>query len=600
MAVRTYVVTRFTALTIGLFIPLVKSACVPNIPEKLLWDPEVLKHPAVTSAFQAVEESLSSLFVNTTRDGLSFAIVHASSPEKAFAFNNGTLKNNETYLEPEQNSVTSDSIFRIASVSKNFATFSALLVENLSKSRDVDLELTLDTQVRHLLPLFSLPQKDWEDGGREITLRMCASHTSGLPREGYSTDFNMVAGTGRANVETIGEDWAGATPQKVLETVKNVGLMFAPGQAAGYSNAGLSILASAVVNYYNNLTSSNMTWSQLATKEIFTSLNMTHSFFGNIPEQLLPYTGVPGGPNFADLVVGEGYNPAAGMWSSANDLSKYLYQIWLKPSPSSLITISQRRRSLAPTIALPDGKQLTGPGWEIDLFNVPTSNTSIAVNKTYATYGKSGDGGGWHAWVDVVPNLGYGLVVLSQHSGLKGYSRIVPTAVKTTAQKILIPAFAKALSSRVKERFAGNYTNGRDSGLIQDEVIANGTNTATYARIEVEEQIMYLRELVINGTSALEGLDRLDWTSDYQSRLFSTEAGVALTPAEGASETAHFGEGAQVWRILIPGLEVCDWFDFDGYKDQNGWPLSKVVSVEKDRGVELHYPPYDVVLSRVG
>lgn len=49
-------------------------------------------------------------------------------------------------------------------------------------------------------------------------------------------------------------------------------------------------------------------------REILPSLNMTHSFFGPIPEALTPYTGVPGGSNWADLVVGLGYDPAAGMW----------------------------------------------------------------------------------------------------------------------------------------------------------------------------------------------------------------------------------------------------------------------------------------------
>ncbi|KAF2646511.1 beta-lactamase/transpeptidase-like protein [Massarina eburnea CBS 473.64] len=591
-------------IALSVLLPLVTPACIPDVPRDLLWDPVVLQHPAVTSAFQAVDLALGSLFVHTTRDGLSFAIVHASTPTPVFTFNNGTLKNNETFLPDDQNVITSDSILRINSVSKNIATFSALLVENLSKTKDLSLEMSLDTPVRHLLPQFNLPKADWEDGGKAITLKMLASHTSGLPREGYSTDFNMVLGLDKADAESIGADWASATPESVLESVRKYGLMFAPGQRAAYSNTGISILSSAIVNFYNRFSSSDLTWSQLAMHEILAPLNMTHSFFNSIPDQLLPYIGIPGGPNWADLLVGEGYNPAAGMWNpwkaSANDLVKYLYHIWLKPSPSFMITVPQRRQSLAPVITLPDGKQLVGPGWEIDTFNIPTSNLTISVNKTYLTYGKSGDGGGWHSWIDVVPNLGYGLVVLSQHSGVKNYSRISPTTVKETVQEILIPAFAEALASRMGARFAGYYDNGRDGGLFADEVKSNNTNTTTYAKLEVEENILYLRDLVINGTSALEGLDRLSWTADDQSRWFSTEAGVALTPSESASETATFGEGAQVWRMMIPGLDVCDWFDFDGYKDQNGWSLSKVVLLEKNGGVELLYPPFDVILSRMG
>lgn len=251
--------------------------------------------------------------------------------------------------------------------------------------------------------------------------------------------------------------------------------------------------------------------------------------------------------------------------SSANDLTKYLYNIWLRPDPFPLISLSQRRRVLQPNVALPDGKQLVGPGWEIDLYEVPTSANTSADNKTYSAYGKSGDGGGWHSWIDVVPNLGYGVVVLSQVSGSADYASISPSALKSEAHQYLIPAFAEALTSQMEKRFGGWYGNGEDSGLITEEVEKNGTNNSTtYAKVELEGQILYLRELVVNGSSALEGLDRLGWTDDYHGRYFSTPAGVALTPAEGAAENAEFGPGTQVWRMMIPGLEVCDWFDFDG------------------------------------
>jgi hypothetical protein len=219
---------------------------------------------------------------------------------------------------------------------------------------------------------------------------------------------------------------------------------------------------------------------------------------------------------------------------------------------------------LQPSVALPDGKQLVGPGWEIDIFEVPVSSNASAANRTYYSYGKAGDGGGWHSWIDLVPVLGYGVVVLSQMSGSVDYITISPSALKEEAHQYLMPAIAEALTSRMEKRFAGWYGDGEDGGLIADEVTTNGTNSTTYAKVELEDQILYLRELVVNGTSALEGLDRLGWTDDYQGRYFSTTAGVALTPAEGAAENDEFGPGAQVWRMMIPGLEVCDWFDFDG------------------------------------
>lgn len=140
---------------------------------------------------------------------------------------------NETSSYSTENSITSDSVLRINSISKNFAVFSALAIENLAKACDnVSKEFNLDTRVREVLPQFRLPEKDWNDGGQDITLRMLASHSSGLPREGYSTDFNMVLATGKANAETIGAKWASATPESVIEHVAKTNLMFAPGRRA--------------------------------------------------------------------------------------------------------------------------------------------------------------------------------------------------------------------------------------------------------------------------------------------------------------------------------------------------------------------------------
>ncbi|KAF2024341.1 beta-lactamase/transpeptidase-like protein [Setomelanomma holmii] len=506
---------------------------------------------------------------------------------------------NETEIATgSDNLVNSDSIFRIMSVSKNIAMTSVLVMSCLPAQSSCP-GMTLHTPVRLLLPDFTLPEADWNDGGSEITLGMLASHTAGIPRESYSTGFNMVLSTGKADAITIGAAWASATAEDVIEAIARGKLMFAPGQRAAYSNAGISILGSAVAAWYTNVTGEKISWSRLATQEVLDPLNMTHSFFGIVPQDLEPFIGIPGGENWADLIVGEGYNPAAGMWSSANDLSNYLHKLWLSPTPD-LITPYRRRRSLKPVATLPDGKQQVGPGWEIQLLTLnTTTNTSVDSSKTYSIFGKSGDGGGWHSWIDVIPNLGYGIVVLSQESGLEDYEGLSPTAIRDTVHEILAPAFAEVLASRMQERFAGTYTMGQDTGLLTDQVkTTDTTNATTYAVLEVEDQILYLRSLVVNGTSALEAVDRLSWTSDTGPRYFSTDQGVVLEPAEGAAENAEFGDGAQVWRLISPGLQTCDWFDFDGYKDTRGWPLSKVVLIEHKDSVQLRYPPFDVVVSR--
>jgi hypothetical protein len=60
-------------------VAFVFGACVPDQPDKLLADPAVLQHPSIVTAFEEVGKTLSELYLNTTRDGLSFAIVSAQS-----------------------------------------------------------------------------------------------------------------------------------------------------------------------------------------------------------------------------------------------------------------------------------------------------------------------------------------------------------------------------------------------------------------------------------------------------------------------------------------------------------------------------------------
>ncbi|KAI3396857.1 hypothetical protein diail_11629 [Diaporthe ilicicola] len=552
---------------------------------------------SITAAFAQVQQSLSSLFNNTTSDGLSFAVVHASRPGLAFAFNHGSLKMNDT--SGGSASITSDSVFRIASVSKNLAAFSALALQNtsraLSAANPETQPLSLDSPVRSVLPSFGLPDEDWQNGGSEITLSMLGTHSSGLPREGYSTDFNMITALSRADAATIGLEWASVTPDEVIQYVSGRNLMFAPGQRAAYSNAGFAVLGAAVASYRNSLAMTNDSWADYVQQDIFGPLGMESSFFGALAPQLVEDIAVPGVANWVDLVI-DGYNPAAGMWSTAADLSAYLHQVWLSPEPR-LITTTQRRQSLQPRLYLPDGKQQVGFGWEIAV--------TSSANKTYNIYGKSGDAAGSHAWIDVVPNLGYGLVILSQESGDPDRTRISPTAVRDAVHEILIPAFETALADVMRKRFAGNYTIAVDSGLIPDEVATTTSDTNTspqsYALLDVEGGSLFARALSVNGTDALEGIDRLGWAVNETdgARFFSVPGvGSGLNPSEGLGETSQLGEGATVWRVM-PALDECDWFDFDGYTDQNGWSLSKVALVEKDwGGVELHYPPFDIVLMR--
>jgi CubicO group peptidase (beta-lactamase class C family) len=237
-----------------------EAAYVPDVPGELLSNTQIQDHSAAVKAFNEAKELLQKPYEdNITRDGLSVAVVHASSFKPIFTFNAGSLKFNEISLYPSNttdNIITSDSIFRVASVTKNFAMTSVLILSRLSNNT-----VTLDTPVRHLLPSFHLTALNCKDGGGEITFGMLASQMSGITRESFSTNFNQVLSTGKVTADSIGDLWAAQTVGNVIEAVGKTGLMFRPGERSAYSNAGIGILGAAVASYHNSITRKRLAWS---------------------------------------------------------------------------------------------------------------------------------------------------------------------------------------------------------------------------------------------------------------------------------------------------------------------------------------------------
>jgi len=68
---------RSALLLASLFVIAVEPACIPDYPESIFADAAILKHPSVIAAFEELGRNLSALYFNTTRDGLSFAVVGA-------------------------------------------------------------------------------------------------------------------------------------------------------------------------------------------------------------------------------------------------------------------------------------------------------------------------------------------------------------------------------------------------------------------------------------------------------------------------------------------------------------------------------------------
>lgn len=153
--------------------------------------------------------------------------------------------------------VTPQTIFHVASVSKQFTAFAIGL---LTREGKVDL----DADVRKYLP--TLP-----DFGQAISVRDLIQHTSGLRDQWMLT---VLAGLDTANV----------IEQRYLMNLveRQRGLNFAPGTRYAYSNTGYMLLAEIVSAV------SGQSLREFTTERIFKPLGMTHTFFNDNVHEVVP------------------------------------------------------------------------------------------------------------------------------------------------------------------------------------------------------------------------------------------------------------------------------------------------------------------------
>lgn len=237
----------------------------------------------VTRASQ-VDKVFSSVDKENT-PGAAVAVVQ----DGEIVYKNGYGMANLEYDVP----VTPKTIFHIASVSKQFTTFSILLLEK-------DGLLSLDDDVRKYIP--ELP-----DFGKTITLKHLAHHTSGLRDQ-----WNLLALAGWRLDDVI-------TMEHILKLVYNLReLNFDPGEEMLYCNTGYTLLAEVVSRV------AGVSFARFTEERIFTPLKMEHSFFYDDHEKIVKnraysYSKIKGG--YKKSVLSYANVGATSLFTTVEDLS---------------------------------------------------------------------------------------------------------------------------------------------------------------------------------------------------------------------------------------------------------------------------------------
>jgi CubicO group peptidase (beta-lactamase class C family) len=149
--------------------------------------------------------------------------------------------------------ITTESVFPVASISKQFTAMSVVLLADQHR-------LSLDDEVRKYIP--ELP-----DYGTPITIRQVLNHTSGL-REGFILLGWAAPGDSREDPN-----------EAVLRVLsRQRGLDFSPGTSFRYNNGGYNLLGSLVRRV------SGQSLAAFADANIFKPLGMTHTHFHDDPD----------------------------------------------------------------------------------------------------------------------------------------------------------------------------------------------------------------------------------------------------------------------------------------------------------------------------
>jgi CubicO group peptidase (beta-lactamase class C family) len=192
--------------------------------------------------------------------------------------------------------VTPETIFHVASVSKQFTAMAVLLLE-------ADGRLSLDDDVRKHVP-------DVPDLGAVVTPRHLLQHTSGVRDQ-----WELLVTAGWRFDDVITKEHV----RRLLARQRE--LNFAPGSEYLYSNMGYSLSADLVERV------SGMPFSEFAAERIFRPLGMENTHVHDdhqmiVPRRAYSYRATDGG--FQNVVLSYANHGATSLFTTAEDLVTWL------------------------------------------------------------------------------------------------------------------------------------------------------------------------------------------------------------------------------------------------------------------------------------
>ncbi len=301
--------------------------------------------------------------------------------------------------------ISDSTVFLVGSISKQFTTFSILLLEQEGK-------LSIDDPIMRYLP-------ELKDLPYSISVRQLANHTSGF-RNNY--DLNNLRG--RRDEELIGQS------EMVALLLRQKGLNFKPGKRFQYSNAGYVLLAEIVSRV------SGLSFSTFVQERILSPLGMRSSLFLEDPGKLVSNKAdsyVRRGEGFHYLPMNRSIVGSTGLYTTSEDLSK-----WAQNYDSFLVGSAALVAKMAQPSLLNSGEKIPyglgletkmyrgvtvefhgggDAGFRAYLLRVPEYKFTVAITGNYEAFNPL--------------NLAYGMIDIFLADKLEQRSEIAPQSYTT-------------------------------------------------------------------------------------------------------------------------------------------------------------------------
>ncbi|NKQ39551.1 MAG: beta-lactamase family protein [Methanosarcinales archaeon] len=354
-------------------------------------------------------------------------------------------------------SITPTSVFYIGSVSKQFVTFSILLLEEQGK-------LNLDDKIQEFLP-------DFPEYKTPLTIRHFIHHTSGI------RDFlTLMHLKGRDYLDHIEND-------EVYELIKSQNtLNFSPGEQYLYSNSCYFMLAMIVEK------AAKKSLKDFAEEHIFSPLGMKNSLFYDdntdlIKNRVFSYNKKEDG--FDNLIMRFDLVGSGGIYSTIEDMflwDQNFYQNKLGKGGQQII------QKMHEEGVLNNGKS---SGYAFALKN--------GTHKGLKTVSHGGSLAGYRAQLMRFPEQKFSIIILSNRSDASPTSKAYQVAdiflknefkqnQEINQKSNLSNKKAIKLSTKKLEFFSGSYWNNKNNSAIK---IVVKNDTLTYSRNNYSETKLF-------------------------------------------------------------------------------------------------------------